>query len=779
MNWNEMSIPKKLMAGFSVTILVIALLAVLNYTGVGGIVTNASEVIDGNKLKGVMVQREVDHLNWARSVNKLLTDNTIHKLSVETDDHKCGFGKFLYGEGRKHAEKLVPSLAPLFFEIEEPHRKLHESAIDIDKVFVQADAALPQFLAEKEVDHLKWMAIISDLFLYNKESLQITTDPQQCDLGKWIYGEGARKAAVGNAEISALIDTLKASHATLHQSAIHVQKSYKQIHPGLLFTLRSRLDDHRKWSNKVGGKILDGSKSLGVSTDPTECAFGKFLNSDKAKIWTKNFPELQTALEKVKTPHNNLHKSAIEINRSLSKGDIGKAKKIYKTKTLVALQHVGENFEEAIAAEQTLVDANDKVKSYYATSIQSSFKDTHGALIKVKNKAADMLGGMLEANKIYATQTEKSLGHVQEILHNLAKESEKHIMTDAAMLSAAQSTRRNSTIVSIIGIIFGIVLAFFIARGITAVLARISDQMGDASDQVASASGQVSNSSQLLAEGASEQAASIEETSASLEEMSSMTKQNADNATQADNLMKDANQVVEKANESMNELTKSMEDISKASEETSKIIKTIDEIAFQTNLLALNAAVEAARAGEAGAGFAVVADEVRNLAMRAADAAKNTSDLIEGTVKKVNEGGSLVATTNEAFSEVAESTRKVGELVGEISAASSEQAEGIEQINKAIVEMDKVTQQNASTSEEAAAASEEMNAQAQTMKFSVDELVRMVGGKENVHTQQAPSIAKRLTKHSTPVVRPTAVPARGVKPSQIIPMDDDDDFTDF
>jgi methyl-accepting chemotaxis protein len=205
--------------------------------------------------------------------------------------------------------------------------------------------------------------------------------------------------------------------------------------------------------------------------------------------------------------------------------------------------------------------------------------------------------------------------------------------------------------------------------------------------------------SHSVSEAASQQASSLEETSASLEEMSSMTKLNADHARQADGLMREARQVVSKANASMDSLKQSMEHITEASHETSKIIKTIDEIAFQTNLLALNAAVEAARAGEAGAGFAVVADEVRNLAMRASKAAQNTSGLIEGTVKQIDDGARLVTETDGSFLQVADKMSKSAELVSEIAAASHEQAQGIEQINTAVAEIDKTTQHNAATAE--------------------------------------------------------------------------------
>jgi methyl-accepting chemotaxis protein len=415
-------------------------------------------------------------------------------------------------------------------------------------------------------------------------------------------------------------------------------------------------------------------------------------------------------------------------------------------------------------------------------------EDIRTAGAAYKKGMTDFLDLWLENEAIAVKRTQvgqEVLAICQETAHAGAEAADRIATEAVASLSAASTIM---IIGLIAALIIGVLLAFFITRSITGPINRIIAGLNEGAGQVASASGQVSSSSQSMAEGASQQAASIEETSSSMEEMSSMTKRNAENAGNADGLMREANHVVTTANASMGQLTQSMKEISKASEETSKIIKTIDEIAFQTNLLALNAAVEAARAGEAGAGFAVVADEVRNLAMRAANAAKDTAQLIEGTVKKVTDGSNLVSTTNDAFMKVAQSSGKVGTLVAEIAQASKEQSNGIDQVNIAITEMDKVVQQNAANAEESASAAEEMSAQAEQLKEYVDELVVLVTGKKNeagrskavhnIHRPMKTISSKTRAVAKTKKILP-AHKANEIRPDQVIPFDDDESFKDF
>jgi len=423
------------------------------------------------------------------------------------------------------------------------------------------------------------------------------------------------------------------------------------------FLLEKQID-HLNWLSKINEIFIrDGVAKLEVETDDHKCGFGKWLYSDKTQAMLQEGGEEAQLLKAIEIPHRKLHESAIEIGRAYSAGDLARAKQVYNTTAL------------------------------------SAYGEIKGLLTKVRE----------HEDKVIAEEDEK--------------------------LGKAISGINGSIItLSIFGVVFGVVAAIFITRGITVPLIRAINGITEGSAQVDQASSQIADSSQMLAEGTSEQAAAIEETSASMEEMASMTKQNADNASQADSHMQTASKVVAEATAAMEELTRSMAEISKASEDTQKIIKTIDEIAFQTNLLALNAAVEAARAGEAGAGFAVVADEVRNLAMRAAEAAKNTATLIEGTVEKISAGSHLVERTSAAFSQVSGSTGKVGALVSEISEASKEQANGIVQINKAISEMDRVVQQVAASAEQSASAAEELHSQCGQSQEHVADMAGVIYG---------------------------------------------------
>jgi methyl-accepting chemotaxis protein len=333
-----------------------------------------------------------------------------------------------------------------------------------------------------------------------------------------------------------------------------------------------------------------------------------------------------------------------------------------------------------------------------------------------------------DALRVMGAQVEESFVSSREFLQTLS---------DINMKQASQKGASGVTqswwlmMLALVGTIAGIVIAIlfglYFARSITRPITRVIDDLTEASGQFAEAAGQIAQSSNHLAEGTSVQASAVDEASSIINKLTRGNSKHSAHIEKLKNHTYEIDKLREQSHQNTKMTASTMKDIKAASEETSGILKTIEKIAFQTNLLALNASVEAARAGEVGAGFAVVADEVRNLAVRSADAAKNTTELIAGTVKAIYKGSELVESASSKFEEYNKVSMKFVSVLERAVEQSFEQGPKFQQIKKSIEEIYQVVQQNAASAEEAAAASQQMSAQCEAMKQYISELSAVIG----------------------------------------------------
>ena len=517
----------------------------------------------------------------------------------------------------------------------------------------------------------------------------------------------------------------------------------------LMAKIQSFRTENYRLAVAVSGLIYNGSTFEG-GDDPATSDFGIW----SATFKTKN-SKLEDLISQVLQFHFAFYQGARDVKELVAKSNKDTALKVYNDMTenmnitfrlfekiLVEARlaadlynkmniQVLEQCHEKQVAVTALIDRVIKINDTAARTISSRVKQEVATTVKAE--VAWMIVGTLFAIAIGLLLTRMITGPINKSVqlanavaegdlrqtndidqHDeigvLAESMRKMVKNMQSLVEVARKIAIGDLTVNIAPLsdndAFGYAL-----KAMVETLSSTMAEINVLANNVAAGAHQMSSTSQAISQGATEQASSLEEIVSSMNEIASQTRQNAENARQADMLAGETKMLAERGNERMNRMVAAIREINDSSRSISRIIKVIDEIAFQTNLLALNAAVEAARAGKYGKGFAVVAEEVRNLAARSAKAARETADLIEGSVKSVGDGTQMADKTAAALSEIVVSAGKMTDLVAEIAAASNEQAQGVSQITQGLGQVDQVTQQNTAHAEESASAAEELSSQ--------------------------------------------------------------------
>jgi methyl-accepting chemotaxis protein len=463
MSWKDLSLKGKFAVGFGLILLLLALVGGWSVVGIGTIVGNAGQVIDGNKLRGEMVQREVDHLKWANQVSALLNDDSVTKLEVQTDPHKCAFGQWYYGEGRQQAEALVPQLKGVLAEIEEPHKHLHESAIAIGDIYRPADKMLPQFLAEKEVDHLDWIHAVLSALEANERHFKVQTDHQLCSLGQFMYGEQGKTAAAADPELARLIEAIKVPHEKLHKSAVGIQQA------------ASEHEAHAVYDNETLPALKE---TRGILTQIKERAAEMVQNNDQAaQIYaSQTTPALHqvgdllnkviaTTAENIMTDQQMLAAASstrtMVIIICLIAIPLGILLAVIIARGIVAALNKGVRFSEQVAqgdlTQRLDIDQKDEI-GRLAAALNGMVDKLKEIVANVQSAADNVASGsqelsasseeMSQGSTEQAAAAEEASSSMEQMAANIRQNADNAIQTEKIAIKSAQDAREGGQAVT-------------------------------------------------------------------------------------------------------------------------------------------------------------------------------------------------------------------------------------------------------------------------------------------------------------------------------------------